>query len=144
MMQRGKPRFEATDEQRQIVRSLVMNGVPVMKLCRHVINPRTGRPVNYRTLARVFRTEIETAVEDANAAVVTNLYRIATSPKESAPVVAAIIFWLRCKAGWRYADEAPPPAQTDEPMVENEETARRIMQEVLDEYGRGRIMHPDG
>ncbi|MGF6444420.1 hypothetical protein [Paraburkholderia youngii] len=69
--------------------------------------------------------------------------QVATSEKESAPVVAAIIFWLRCKAGWRYADEAPPPAQTDEPMVENEETARRIMQEVLDEYGSGRIMHPN-
>ncbi|EEA00133.1 hypothetical protein BH160DRAFT_4545 [Burkholderia sp. H160] len=144
-MQRGKPRFEATDEQRELVRALLLCGVQVTKLCRHVINPRTGRPVNYRTLTRVFRTEIETAVEDANAAVVTNLYRIATSPKESAPVVAAAIFWLRTKGGWRYADGTPLREEAgDTQMVETEENARRIMEEVLNEYGRGRIMHPDG
>ncbi len=142
-MQRGKPRFEATDADRRVVNALVLSGVPLLNICQHVINPRTGRPVNYRTLARVFRTEIETAVEDANGKVTRNLLRIATMEKESAPVVAAAIFWLRTKGGWRYADEAPLPAQTDEPMVENEETARRIMDEELRKYGRVRLTDPE-
>jgi hypothetical protein len=143
-MQRGKPRFEATDAQRELVRALLVCGVSLMNACQHVINPATGRPLNYRTFKTAFASEIAIGVDQCNAAVCSNLFRIATGNNESSATVQAAIFWMRTRGGWRYADEAMPHEEAgDSKMVGNEESARRIIEDVLNRYGRKRLTEPE-
>jgi len=138
----GRKRFEPTEHQRELVKALLAFGVPLANVCRFVLNPQTGRPVSYNVLARVFRNEIATAVDHANYTIAKNLYRIASKDSDAPQVVQAAIFWLRTRGGWKVADAAtvPPPAQPDTPaMVDNEENARAIVEDVLNRYGRKRL-----
>ncbi|MEX3859653.1 hypothetical protein AB3X94_37315 [Paraburkholderia sp. BR10923] len=123
------------------MRALLLCGVPLANICQHVINPESGRPVTYNTLVRAFKKEIAISVEHCTARVAWNLYRIATTERESAPVVSAATFYLRSRAGWKLSDaEGVPPRDSDAtPMVENEETARAIIEDELEKYGRKRL-----
>jgi hypothetical protein len=124
-----------------VVRALLLSGVPLLSICQHITNPETGKPISYTTLNKVFRKEIITAVEHCNARVVANLYRLASKESDSSQVVQAIIFWMRTRGGWKLTEaSAAPPADSDTtPMVENEETARAIVEDVLTKYGRRRL-----
>jgi hypothetical protein len=64
-----------------------------------------------KTLRRHFREELDRAAPEANAQVAQSLYQQATSGQN----VAATIFWLKTRGGWREAGagvprtvEAPP------------------------------------
>ncbi|MGG5823765.1 hypothetical protein [Falsiroseomonas sp. HW251] len=49
------------------------------------------------TLRKCFRHELDTATVEANARVAQTLYQQATTPGN----IAATIFWLKARAGWR-------------------------------------------
>jgi hypothetical protein len=49
------------------------------------------------TLREKFRRELDTAAIEANAAVAQSLHNMATKGEN----VAAAIFWLKCRAGWK-------------------------------------------
>ncbi|MGF6938252.1 hypothetical protein OKW41_007414 [Paraburkholderia sp. UCT70] len=117
--------------------------MPIARCLAHVINPTTRRAVTYKTSAAAFYTEIATALQATNAEVAANLFRIATANNESSPTVQAAIFWLRTKAGWRYANDSTPANQqgNGSEMVGTEENARAIVRNVLAEYGRERLTH---
>jgi hypothetical protein len=57
------------------------------------------------TLRRHYRTELDIGHLRANAAVVQNLYRMATGTGREA--VTAAIFWLKTRAGWSEFSPAP-------------------------------------
>jgi hypothetical protein len=134
-------KFEPAPTQRELVRALLVYGIPLANICRHIINPATQKPISYPVLARVFRSEIATAVDRSNARVAENLYRIATAKNARPATVQAGIFWMRTRGGWRLSDAATPPAAPPAdapPMVGTEEQARAIIDEVLTKYGRRR------
>jgi hypothetical protein len=134
-------RFEPTPTHRELVKALLVYGIPLANICRHVINPATGKPISYQVLARVFRKEIATAVDSGNAAVAQNLYRIATAKNSRTTTVQAGIFWMRTRGGWRLTDNGAPPVVVPldaPPVVGTEENARAIIDEVLTKYGRRR------
>ncbi|MEX3929761.1 hypothetical protein AB4Y36_38120 [Paraburkholderia sp. BR10936] len=138
----GRPRFEPSAHQRELVKALLIYGVPLANICTHVLNSQTGKAVSYTVFVRAFNREIATAVDRGNAAVAANLYRIATKKADTPQVVQSAIFWMRTRGGWKLseaAEAAPPPAADAPPMVENEETARAIMEDVLNKYGRRRL-----
>ena len=71
----GYHRFVPTKEQRDNVEALTGYGIPHEEICRLVINPRTGRPIDDKTLRRHFRSELETGYVKANAKVAQSLYQ---------------------------------------------------------------------
>ena len=85
----GKPQHYPTDEQRAQVNALAGFGVQEAEIARYIgIDPKT--------LRRWYRDELDTGHIRANAAVAKSLYRQATEGN-----VAAAIFWLKARAGWR-------------------------------------------
>jgi hypothetical protein len=134
-------RFEPTPLDRELVKALLVYGIPLASISRHVINPATGRAVSYAVLTRVFRKEIATSVDRANATVAANLYRIATAKNARPSTVQAGIFWMRTRGGWRLIDNGAPPAAVPldaPPVVGTQERAQAIIDEVLTKYGRRR------
>jgi hypothetical protein len=95
-----RPRFIPTDEQRRLVKSLAAIGT---KQCD--IAPLVGVR-SEKTLRKYFRQELDLGELEANGRVAQALYQMATSGKN----VAAMMFWLKCRAGWRerpHASHAP-------------------------------------
>jgi hypothetical protein len=70
-------------------------GIPHEDICRLVINPRTGRPIDDKTLRRHFRYELDTGYVKANAKVAQSLYAQATGGN-----VTAAIWWTKARMGW--------------------------------------------
>ena len=99
---RGGP-FEPTKQQRDMVEALVGYGVPYVEICRLVLNPRTGRPIDTKTLMKAFRSELDVGATKANAKVAESLFKQATSGN-----VTAQIWWTKCRMGWR-----EPPAAVE-------------------------------
>ena len=68
MATRGRPPFEATDEQRQNVEVLVSLGIPQTDICLMVRGPQ-GKPISLMTLEKYFRREIDTGATNLKARV---------------------------------------------------------------------------
>jgi hypothetical protein len=86
----GRKPFTPSDEQRRLVRAMAGYGVPHDDIALVV---RCSPP----TLRKRFRTELDVATIEANARVAQTLYQQATTPGN----IAATIFWLKARAGWR-------------------------------------------
>ena len=98
----GRPSFQPTQSQRQMVEAMAGCGIPETDIAAVVgIAPKT--------LRRHFRGELDTGHIKANAKVASNLYRIATGSGREA--VTAAIFWLKVRAGWR-----EPPGVREYPL----------------------------
>jgi hypothetical protein len=102
----GRKPFTPTDDQRRLVRAMAGYGVPHDDIAVVV---KCSPP----TLRKRFRDELDVATIEANARVAQTLYQQATTPGN----IAATIFWLKARAGWREkqvmevtgADGAPMP-----------------------------------
>src|ERR1700674_596482 len=99
---RGGP-FEPTKQQRDLVEALVGYGVRYTEICRLVVNPRTGKPIDTKTLMKAFRSELDVGATKANAKVAESLFKQATGGN-----VAALIWWTKCRMGWK-----EPPAAVE-------------------------------
>ncbi len=86
----GQKPYLPTEEQRRVVKAMAGYGVPHDDIARVV---RCSPP----TLRKRFRQELDTATIEANARVAQTLYQQATTPGN----IAATIFWLKARAGWR-------------------------------------------
>jgi hypothetical protein len=103
----GRKPFTPTDEQRRLVRTMAGFGVPHDDIA---LVTKCSPP----TLRKWFRHELDVAIIEANARVAQTLYQQATTPGN----IAATIFWLKARAGWREKhavevtgrDGAPLPA----------------------------------
>src|ERR1700722_13542214 len=82
--------FEPTDEQRRTVRAMAGFGVPQDDIAIVL-------EIDAKTLRKHFRSELDRGVIEANVKVAQTLFHMATVDK----VVAAAIFWLKSRAGWR-------------------------------------------
>ena len=86
----GRKPFTPTAEQRRMVHAMAGYGVPQDDIA--LVLRCTSR-----TLRKWFREELDVAVIEANARVAQTLYQQATKPGN----IAATIFWLKARAGWR-------------------------------------------
>jgi hypothetical protein len=75
-----------------MVEAMAGCGIPEIKIARKV----GERGISPKTLRKHFRRELDTGATNANAAVARSLFNLAISGN-----VAAAIFWLKCRAGWR-------------------------------------------
>ena len=99
-----RPKFNPTTEQRLLVKSLAGVGIKHEDIARKV-GVRSPK-----TLRKHFRAELDEGATDANYNIAQALFHKAKSGN-----VAAQIFWLKSRAGWRdqpaspFASVAPPP-----------------------------------
>ena len=85
-----KPKFEATDERRQVVEAMTGGGTTQAELARIF-------DIDEKTLRKHFREELDGGVTRANAAVAGGLFHNAVVKLN----VTAQIFWLKTRAGWK-------------------------------------------
>lgn len=82
--------FEPTDEQRPLVRALAGFGVVHDNIAKHV-------GCEPKTLRKHFGEKVDRGSVEATAQVAQSLFQMATSGKN----VAAAIFRMKCRGGWR-------------------------------------------
>lgn len=82
--------FRPTDEQRRTVRAMAGYGMPHIDIA-------TFLDIDAKTLRKHFSRELELGSIEATTKVAQSLFRMATEGKN----VAAAIFWMKARAGWR-------------------------------------------
>jgi hypothetical protein len=114
-------RFEPTDEQRRTVRAMAGYGMPHVDIA-------TFLDIDAKTLRKHFTRELELGSIEATTKVAQSLFRMATEGKN----VAAAIFWMKARAGWREKqpaalteDDKPVQEMSDAELEEVIRTARR-------------------
>lgn len=82
--------FDPNDEQRRTVKALAAVGVPQEAIASYIgIDPKT--------LRKAFRAELDHGSLEANVKVAQTLFSMATVDRN----VAAAIFWMKARGGWR-------------------------------------------
>ncbi len=95
----GRKPFEPTEADRKLVSSLAGFGAPHDYIASCIVNPQTGKPMTPKTLRVHFRAELDNAVNQTNALVAESLFKKARGNGNGA--VAAAIFWMKVRAGWK-------------------------------------------
>lgn len=90
----GRPAHEPTHESRELVKSLSGYGVTQLDICNIL-------DITKPSLHKHYRREIDLGFAQANARVGESLFRQATEGGN----VAAAIFWMKARAGWREKQE---------------------------------------
>jgi hypothetical protein len=83
-------RYDPTAEQRRTVKTMSGFGVPHADIAAFL-------DIDPKTLRKHFRVELDGGMTEANAKVAQSLFQMATQGKN----VAAAIFWMKARAGWR-------------------------------------------
>ena len=113
--------FVPTEEQLRTVRAMAGYGMPHMDI-------GTFLDIDAKTLRKHFTRELELGSIEATTKVAQSLFRMATEGKN----VAAAIFWMKARAGWRekqpealMADDKPMEDMTDAELEEIIRQARK-------------------
>ncbi|HXI44189.1 MAG TPA: hypothetical protein VNH18_05560 [Bryobacteraceae bacterium] len=88
----GRPKFEPTEVDRHLVKTMARTGVPHTTIARCL--GKNG--IDEKTLRRHFRRELDVSADIANAMIAGVLYSAALKGEPW-----AVCFWLKCQAGWK-------------------------------------------
>ena len=97
--------FDPTDEQRRIVRALAAVGVPQQSISNHL-------EIDAKTLRKHLRRELDGGMLEANVKVAQTLFSMATVDRN----VAAAIFWMKARGGWREKNALDTDGNAQEPV----------------------------
>ncbi len=106
--------FQPTDEQRRTVRAMSGFGVPHEGIAILL-------EIDPKTLRKYFQAELDRGSVEATAKVAQSLFHMATVDKN----VAAAIFWMKARAGWREKHEVQI-TQGDLSHMTDEELEREL------------------
>ena len=98
-------KYEPTDEQRRTVRAMAAFGVPQTAVGKHF-------ELDAKTLRKHFRRELDRGMVEANVKVAQSLFTMATSGSN----VAAAIFWMKARAGWREKNDLEITGRDGKPL----------------------------
>ena len=90
----GRPPWQPTDQQRRIVQAMGAHGVPQESIAKTL-------GVAAKTLRKHCKTELEIGKIIAISRVAEALYKAAIDLNGGAASVAAAIFFLKARAGWK-------------------------------------------
>ena len=103
--------FEPTTEQRRMARAMAGLGLPQDQIALLL-------EVDPKTLRKHFRDDLDRGMAEANVKVGQSLFNMATTGGS----VAAAIFWMKARAGWREKHEVT----VDVPASQEETDAERL------------------
>jgi predicted ArsR family transcriptional regulator len=119
--------YDPSEDQRRTVKAMAGFGVPQDDIANYL-------DIDAKTLRKHFRRELDGGTLEANAKVAQSLFNMATSGRN----VAAAIFWMKARAGWREKNELHVSLtnQAIEQMsdAELEEVIRTTRAEVKEMY----------
>ena len=123
----GRPAFEPTAEQRNLVENLVAFGIPqsgIVQLVHHA----DGEAISPATLRRHFRKELDLGLLKANAQIAQTLYRKALAGNDT-----LLIFWMKTRGGWREnaRGELPDDDLSPSPRSPLTDAQRQAIQQAL-------------
>ena len=101
--------FQPSDDQRRLVRALAGFGIIHDDIARQV-------GCEPKTLRKHFRDELDRGSVEATAKVAQSLFQMATTGKN----VAAAIFWMKARAGWKEKHEVQVTTNPIELMSDEE------------------------
>jgi hypothetical protein len=101
----GTP-FEPTEEQRRLVRAMAGFGIRQDDIAAHL-------EIDPKTLRKHFRRELDRGTVEANAKVAQSLFNMTTQGND----VAAAIFWMKARAGWREKHDLEVTGKDGAPLV---------------------------
>jgi hypothetical protein len=107
-MSQGK-QYQPTEDDRRKVKTMSGLGIPDYDIAKVMA-------VHVDTVRKYFRDELDTGHVEANAKVAQSLFKQATDPSQPKSVSAAI-FWLKCRAGWREADNVEQPGKKEQQAI---------------------------
>jgi len=96
-----------TSETREAVKAMSAFGLTQEQMA-------TYYDISHDTLHRHYSDELRTSLVDANLLVANKLFRQATDNEN----VTAMIFWLKCRAGWKEPEKIEAKAKHDELLDE--------------------------
>ena len=102
--------FQPTEEQRRTVKAMAGLGVPHEGIAVLL-------DIDAKTLRKYFCLELERGSVEATAKVAQSLFQLATAGKN----VAAAIFWMKARAGWREKHELQVTTGTDLTQLSDEQ-----------------------
>lgn len=98
-------KFIPTADQRGNVEAMIGFGIPEAEICRLLVNPETGRPIDEKTLRAHFANEIDIGQTKANANVGKFIYATITggpggvdNPRGRVDLAK---FWAAMRMGWK-------------------------------------------
>jgi hypothetical protein len=97
---------EPTDTTRTVVRALAAFGATREDIAGQLA-------INIKTLDKHYRRELDLGRIEATARVAERLYKLATQEEITGASVTAMIFWLKCRAGWREVQRHEVEVRTD-------------------------------
>ena len=106
--------FQPTADQRRLAKALAGFGVIHDDIAKQI-------GCEPKTLRKHFREELDLGAIEATAKVAQSLFQMATSGNN----VAAAIFWMKCRAGWREKQELIFSAKPSDEMSDME-----LMEEI--------------
>jgi pantothenate kinase-related protein Tda10 len=106
--------FRPSDEQRRTVKAMAGFGVPHDGIAIML-------EIDPKTLRKYFQSELDRGSVEATAKVAQSLFHMATVDKN----VAAAIFWMKARAGWREKHELVLSAKIAGEMTDDE-----LMEEI--------------
>ncbi len=95
----GRKLYKPSKRERELVKIMSMTGVRHEAIA-HCMGPEWDPGISLPTLRKVFKKELEFTPDKANGEVAKSLYHLATVKNN----LGAIIFWLKCRAGWKEND----------------------------------------
>ena len=98
--------YGPAEDERRTVRALSGYGVPQEGIAIHI-------GVDPKTLRKHFRDELDRGSVEATAKVARSLFRMATEGQ----IVAAAIFWMKARAGWREKTNLEVTGKDDAPLT---------------------------
>ena len=115
--------FEPTDEQRRTVKAMAGLGVPHEGIAALL-------EIDDKTLRKHFHPELARGSVEATAKVAQSLFQMATSGKN----VAAAIFWMKARAGWREKHELQVTTKPADMNALSDEELLRIVNEGYSQW----------
>ena len=117
-------KYEPTDEQRRTVRAMAGFGVPQTAIGAHF-------ELDAKTLRKHFRRELDRGMVEANVKVAQSLFTMATSGSN----VAAAIFWMKARAGWREKNDLEITGKDGKPLAPTSMPVRFVPPAPTDDTG---------
>ncbi len=107
--------FQPTEEQRRIVKGMAGLGVPHEGIAVIL-------EIDPKTLRKYFPQDLERGSVEATAKVAQSLFQMATSGQS----VAAAIFWMKARAGWREKHEVQIAPSSDLSRLTDEQLEQML------------------
>ena len=111
--------FEPSQEQRRMARAMAGLGLPQEQIALLL-------EIDAKTLRKHLRDELDRGMAEANVKIAQSLFNMATTGNS----VAAAIFWMKARAGWREKHEVTVTANPLEKLTDAE--LERMLQTVTD------------